>query len=168
MVKVNNTRPVLTQQDIKRFWSKVDKTLGFGPKGDCWRWTGCTTGYGTFTICSNRNERGVSSHRLSFFITHGIWTDNCVCHTCDWRPCCNPAHLFIGTYKENMEDAARKGRMPRGARHSQSKLDEQDVKEIRHLRQKFGLTHRELGVVFNVSHNNIGHVLRGAWWRHVS
>lgn len=28
--------PLLTQGDIKRFWSKINKTSGQGPKDTCW------------------------------------------------------------------------------------------------------------------------------------
>jgi len=31
---------------MARFWAKVDKSPGFGPNGDCWRWTGRVEGHG--------------------------------------------------------------------------------------------------------------------------
>ena len=39
-----------------------------------------------------------------------------VCHRCDNPLCVNPAHLFIGTQKDNIQDAIGKGRfIPKGS-----------------------------------------------------
>ena len=34
----------------------------------------------------------------------------CICHSCDNPQCCNPSHLFLGTFADNNSDRANKGR----------------------------------------------------------
>ena len=55
-------------------------------------------------------------HKISRYIynlTKGWCDGSVVMHTCDNKKCINPKHLVAGTQKQNMEDAARKGRMNR-------------------------------------------------------
>lgn len=97
------------------FWAQVGRSVGIGA---CWQWKNCcaSTGYGVF----NRRGTLYAAHRVAWILTHGpIPKDGpgyhgwCVCHTCDNPPCCNPAHLFLGGQNDNLQDAARKGHMPR-------------------------------------------------------
>jgi hypothetical protein len=50
-------------------------------------------------------------YRRAYEIAKGpIPSGLCVCHACDMPLCCNPDHLWLGTYAENMADRSRKGR----------------------------------------------------------
>ena len=54
--------------------------------------------------------------RLVYKLRHGALPRHIyVCHTCDdWR-CIEDGHFFLGTCKENMEDASQKGLLVRDA-----------------------------------------------------
>jgi len=75
----------------------------------CWEWQRArsSTGYGAIAV--DRKTRGV--HRVSYEVFIGPIPDGlCVMHRCDNPPCCNPAHLMVGTKGDNNADRAAKGR----------------------------------------------------------
>ena len=96
---------LLKQINMKRFFDKVLKT------DNCWTWIGCLrgkTGYGAFKI----NKKTVDSHRVSYTLHYGeIPKGLYVCHKCDNKKCVNPAHLFLGSPKDNWQDSFDKGRI---------------------------------------------------------
>jgi hypothetical protein len=97
----------------ERFWSKVDKR---GPD-ECWPFTGRTNGNGAYPGYGwirgpEANRRPLAAHRISWELHNGPIPDGLfVLHKCDFPPCTNPAHLFLGTNRDNMRDAAAKGRI---------------------------------------------------------
>lgn len=154
------------RDDADRFWSKVDRS---GGPDACWPWTRAThQGYGWFRL------RGVSitASRFAWRITHGpIPVGLYVCHTCDNRPCCNPAHLWLGTQADNVRDMFAKGRQGTGRARGEAvggaRLTETAVRSIRDLHGA-GRSKRSLGFAFGVSRRTVQQVLSGDTWRHVA
>lgn len=146
-----------------RFWSKVIVTNN---SDDCWLWTKCTfeNGYGAFQF----QKKSMRSHRIAWIITFGEIPDGlCVCHKCDVRLCCNPAHLFLATSEENTQDKVNKGRQARnkGLKSGKSaKLNPSQVEEIRQRYTQGGITQRELGIQYGVSQGQIYRIVRYQRW----
>jgi hypothetical protein len=73
------------------------------------------------------------SHRRSYSELVGPIPDGLfVCHHCDVPNCINPEHLFVGSQKDNMADAARKGRIASGENHGLVKHPEVIVRGEQH------------------------------------
>jgi hypothetical protein len=154
----------------ERFWSKVDKRPD---SSQCWLWTGYIDagGRGRFNTGSTGGKPGKirSAHRIAYELTYGpIEKGMEVCHHCDNPPCCNPAHLFLGTHMENMIDRDTKGRNINyiGTQHGMSKLTEDSVREMRYLRAQ-GATFQAIARRFGVSKSVAHQAITGVTWKHV-
>ena len=144
-------------QDINtRFWSKV-KT---GNPDECWEWNGHKDKYGYGQIAIKRKMN--KSHRIAWLLNFGdIPEDMCVCHHCDNPSCVNPAHLFLGTYKENAEDKVNKKRQSKlfGLSNPACKLNDEQILNIRNLYKTGNFYQRELANIFKVSRSQIGAIV---------
>lgn len=157
--------PVIPPEVIERFRKYLVEL-----ESGCIEWIGGVEGcgYGWF----NHHIEGVSAraHRFAFALHHGcIDNELNVLHTCDNPPCCNPAHLFQGTQKNNVDDMVAKGRHGvydrRGELNPMAKLTNTDVVEIRRLRAELGLTYREIAHLFPVSPDMISFICRRICWK---
>jgi hypothetical protein len=153
---------------MEEFWERVEHR---GPD-DCWTWLGSTDkdGYGLWHKFANERR----SNRITWTIENGpVPKGLFVLHHCDFPACCNPNHLWLGTAKDNTQDAIRKGRLinpPRmigEANIGGGKLTEVDVFEIRRLRATGRFTLKQLGAMFKVTFGMIGHIVSRRAWKHI-
>jgi hypothetical protein len=89
------TGHVPTKDELRRFWSRVDK---HGERG-CWLWTSYTRrGYGSIYFAGKERR----AHRVSCVI-HGIPLPLglVIDHLCKNTGCVNPAHFRFVTQGEN-------------------------------------------------------------------
>jgi hypothetical protein len=115
------------------------------------------------------------AHRLAYTLTYGpiprgLW----VLHKCDYPPCCNPRHLFLGTLADTVADRDAKQRRPpgchvpyahrpRGTGHGRAKLTEADVRAILASDE----VQQVLADRYGVAQTVISKIKRREIWRHV-
>lgn len=128
---------------VERFFRYVNTTP---TERGCLLWQGHSTkaGYGLFRVNTTRSgpRRNMTcAHRIAWEIENGPIPGRLKClHSCDTPPCVNIKHLFVGTQKENIADARRKGRLATGERHGLRKHPESIARGEKHGSQ----THPEL------------------------
>lgn len=141
------------------------------PNTGCWLWLGSHNGggYGMFSA----GRRMVGAHRVAYELYMGPVPPNesyhglCVCHSCDQRSCVNPAHLFLGTQKENIQDMVRKGRShySRGPRPNcrppvRAKLT---LEQVEYIRRSTG-SQRTIASEFGVHQSVVSRIRSGKRW----
>lgn len=142
--------------------------------------TKCENGCWEYTLGKDKDGYGIykqqKAHRVAYELWNGeIPAGQLVRHKCDNPPCVNPEHLEIGTHRDNMRDMVERGRhgaktcpqsFPRGEKHTNSKLTEDDVREIRILRG-FGFTFKELGNIYGICRQSATNIVYKKIWKHI-
>jgi HNH endonuclease/Homeodomain-like domain-containing protein len=146
-----------------RFWEKTKLV------GGCWEWQGCLdypNGYGR-SYFRGRSRR---THRIAFILAKGEIPDGLfVCHTCDNKKCCNPDHLFVGTYLDNIADKVAKNRQyrPYGELQVNAKLTDFQAKEIIRLWEAGGVRHQDLADKFGIHRSTVCRIINRKRWVHL-
>lgn len=156
------------KSDLQRFWDKIDVC---GP-GECWNWlAGTVMGYGTFNVHDdekgklrqngNRSMILMKAARFMYWITTGIYPvfEMKVWHSCGNRLCVNPDHLWLGTQKKGIQDAARKGLMAR-------RWTEKEVREIR-AKYEAGATTYDLATMYDMLQSSVWVIIKRKTWTHI-
>lgn len=156
------------------FWSRVD----VGDSSRCWEWQGSVsnTGYGSFWWCGATAVTSRIAAELAGLIASahtGASRKACktrsdyVLHKCDNRRCCNPSHLFLGTFSDNMFDAYKKGRkiQPKGQHHTNAKTTDIVANKIRRLYATGRYSQQAVADSFGVSRCVVGAITRGETYK---
>ena len=144
----------------EQFWDAV-RDVG---SDDCWEWARGRTreGYGQLRLHGGHGMR--RAHRVAWTLINGpIPPGMNVLHHCDNPPCCNVAHLFLGTSADNQRDCRAKGRGPiqrKGEANRLAKLTDADVAEIRALPRGW-YTQRYLAARYGVDPSLISRIISG-------
>ena len=146
-----------------RVWAKVDRS---GGPNACWPWRGARNkqGYGSIGIAGGK----------TIHVTHVVYELDrghppeypCVLHHCDNPPCCNPRHLWAGTYLDNAHDKEQKGRGNHavGERNGNARATEVQVREIRRRHSAGGVRQKALAQEYGLSTSTIYRIVHGGGW----
>ena len=120
-------------------WEYYVRRVDIKEPSQCWEWRmSCgSPGYGNWFYSIYGLPKAGSAHRRSYMLFNGYVDSSIViCHSCGNRKCCNPAHLYAGTAKNNSADAIRHGThqkppVLKGSMAYASKLSEKQVIAIK-------------------------------------
>jgi hypothetical protein len=129
----------------------------------CWIWTGTMDGKGYGMVSFRSKDR--RAHRVSYEVFKGaIPAGMHIRHRCDTPSCVNPAHLVLGTAKDNAMDREARGRRNvRGEGIGTSKLTHEQVVDIK----TSSLSNKTITEKYGVKSTHIWRIRSGQSWGHV-
>lgn len=152
---VGHGNKLTPENQIIVFWHQIIITAD---DKQCWLWTGNLDedGYGRTWF----NYKKQNAHRVAWMYPDYVIPDGMiVCHSCDNPACCNPRHLFIGTYQDNSSDMVSKGRQMKNDNHYKCKLSNEQVVEIRDKYARGIARQYELAREYGVTSDNIWQIV---------
>lgn len=149
--------------DKEKYFDKIMLNVKVNIKTKCWNWKGCISdGYGSIKIYYSTFR----VHIVMWSIKNGKFPlkEEVVRHLCPKlnRACCNPDHLEIGSFSDNMKD-----RKLFGENTSNSKLTNEDVLNIMNDLKK-GLKFSHIAKKYNVDSSAISNIKYGKTWRYIT
>lgn len=144
-------------------WDLLMQNILISENG-CWLLTdkySTKKGYGQICVYG----RQIATHKLAYLMAYGNPGNKHVLHSCDNKNCINPAHLHLGSNRENIQEKVSRGRSLIGSRHHQAILTEQQVQEIIEQKDVMGI---ELAAKYGVSKQMISRIRKGKAWNHVT
>jgi DNA invertase Pin-like site-specific DNA recombinase len=87
-----------------------------------------------------------------------------VLHSCDVTNCVNPAHLRLGTAKENTKDMVDRGRDTSGEKSSLAKLTELQIEQAESM-WRSGQTQASIAKRLGLSQSTLSRAFSGDTWK---
>jgi hypothetical protein len=158
-----------TRKPVASLSNRFHAKFKVDPDSGCWLWTGSINGgYGHMGLWPR--YRGLAkAHRVSWQLYRGEVPEGAlVLHRCNVRRCVNPDHLYLGTPKDNAQDALHSGTLykpdNRGARHGCAKLTE---KAVRHIKRR-EMSGAEYASLYGVSRAQVYVIWLGKAWKSIT
>lgn len=150
-----------------RFLAKFDTAT----PDKCWEWKANTNGAGYGLLWSLEHGRKVLAHRYSYeYFVGPLRDDELILHSCDNPACVNPAHLRVGTHKQNVADMDLRGRRNTtpllGVENPNAVLTAEQVTALR-IDYCAGAGRAELASKYGVSPLSIHDYVSGGAWAHL-